>query len=188
MIPLDILFSQEGQIGLKPSTTTTDQFRQIRGDVLLMNANNEPLSPTEARRLALLVIQSARFPFLATVDGNQPRLRPVSPLRSDGFTIYIASLRRYGKTGEIAGNSHVEVGYLDAHHNQVRITGVAEVVTDKVLLRNIWDANALLRQYVGTPDNPELILYRIRPSRVRYMREWALEYHEVPLDASDKPV
>ena len=42
-----------------------------------------------------------------------------------------------------------------------------------------------LRQYVGKPDNPELIVYRIRPTRVRYMREWALDYHEVPLEATD---
>jgi general stress protein 26 len=153
-----------------------------------MNQNYEPISPADARRLALLVLQSARFPFLATVDGHQPRLRPVSPLRSDGFTVYVASLRRYGKTAEIAADPRVELGYLDAHHNQVRITGVAEVVTDQALLHEIWDANALLRQYVGNPDNPELILYRIRPSRVRYMREWALDYHEVPLEAADRPV
>jgi hypothetical protein len=29
-------------------------------------------------------------------------------------------------------------------------------------------------------DNPELIVYRIRPARVRFMKEWALDYHEVP--------
>jgi general stress protein 26 len=156
--------------------------------VLAVNPSNDPVSPAEARRLALLVVQSARFPFLATVDGHQPRLRPVSPLRSDGFTIYIASLRRYGKTAEIAADPRVELCYLDAHHNQVRITGIAEVVTDDTFLREIWDANALLRQYVGSPDNPELILYRIRPSRVRYMREWALDYHEVPLEAADGPI
>ncbi len=39
----------------------------------------------------------------------------------------------------------------------------------------------LLRAYLGTPDNPELIIYRIQPQRVQYMREWALHYHEVPL-------
>jgi general stress protein 26 len=147
-----------------------------------MSPDIAPISPKDARRLALLVIQSARFPFLATVDGNQPRLRPVSPLRSDGFTIYIANLRRYGKTAEIAANSRVELAYLDAQHNQVRITGIAEVVTDKPLIQEMWDTHALLRQYVGSPDNPELIIYRIHPSRVRYMREWALEYYDVPLD------
>jgi general stress protein 26 len=63
----------------------------------------------------------------------------------------------------------------------VRITGVAEVVTDRVLLESIWAGNALLRAYLGTPDNPDLIIYRILPHQVRYMREWALHYHEVPL-------
>ena len=28
----------------------------------------------------------------------------------------------------------------------------------------------------------EMIVYRVTPTRVRYMREWALEYHEVPLE------
>lgn len=154
----------------------------------MLNSDDKAISPAEARRLALIVLQSARFPFLATIDGNQPRLRPVSPLRSDGFTVLVASMRRYGKTSEIAANPRVELGYLDAQHNQVRITGVAEVVTDRAEIQSIWDTNALLRQYLGTPDNPELIIYRIRPSRVRYMREWALEYHEVPLEPADNPV
>ena len=47
-------------------------------------------------------------------------------------------------------------------------------------LQQIWDDNPLLRQYLGALDNPEFILYRIRPTRIRYMREWALDYHEVP--------
>jgi hypothetical protein len=38
-----------------------------------------------------------------------------------------------------------------------------------------------LRQHLGSLDNPELIVYRMRPNRVRYMQEWALEYYEVPL-------
>jgi general stress protein 26 len=75
----------------------------------------------------------------------------------------------------------VELCYLDKDHNQVRITGTADVVTDHALLQAIWEANPLLRHYLGTPDNPDLIVYRISPSRVRYMREWALEYHEIPL-------
>ena len=55
-------------------------------------------------------------------------------------------------------------------------------VSDQAVLREIWDANPLLRNYLGSIDNPELIVYRIAPRRVRYMKEWALDYHEVPLD------
>ena len=141
-----------------------------------------PLDPAEVIERARRVVAADRFPFLATCDGEQPRLRPVSPVKTDGFTVYLANLRSYHKTREIAANPRVELGYLDEHHDQVRITGTAEVVTDREVLQEIWDANPLLRQYLGTPDNPELIVYRIRPSRVRYMQEWALEYHEVPCD------
>ena len=143
----------------------------------------KPVKPDEVRRLALDVIAADRFPFLASMDGDQPRLRPVSPVRTDEFTVYVANLRSYHKTGEIAANPKVELGYLNQQHDQVRITGVAHVVKDRATLQAIWDDNPLLRNYLGSIDNPDLIVYRIEPAQVRYMREWALEYHDVRIDS-----
>jgi general stress protein 26 len=140
------------------------------------------IDPKDLVNLSLGVIRDDRFPHLATIDGDQPRLRPVSPVKTDGFTVYVANLRMYGKTAEIAANPKVELCYLDDKHNQVRLTGIAEIVTDRAVLQEIWDANALMRQYLGSLDNPQLIVYRILPRRVRYMQEWALEYYEVPLN------
>jgi general stress protein 26 len=137
------------------------------------------IDPTRLVELALSVVRADRFPDLATLDGDQPRVRPVSPVRTDGFTVYVANLRGYHKTEEIAANPKVELCYLDDKHDQVRITGVAEVVAERPILQEIWDGNPLLRQYLGSLDNPELIVYRIRPRRVRFMKEWALVYHEV---------
>ena len=141
----------------------------------------QPVSPDDAPRLAMEVMQKAKFPMLATVDGDQPHLRPVSPVLTEGFVVYVANLRTYGKTGQIARNSKVELCYLDDAHDQVRITGSAEILADPDLLETIWRDNPLLRRYLGQPDNPSLIIYRIRPTRIRFMREWALEYHEIPL-------
>src|SRR6266536_1924856 len=140
----------------------------------------QPVKPEEVLALALTVVAADRFPYLATIDGDQPRLRPVSPVRTEGFTVYVANLRSYHKTVEIAANPKVELCYLDDHHDQVRLTGVAEVVADPALLQEIWDENPLLRQYLGSLDNPQLLVYRIRLVRVRFMKEWALDYHEVP--------
>ncbi|HET6882192.1 MAG TPA: pyridoxamine 5'-phosphate oxidase family protein [Pirellulales bacterium] len=141
-----------------------------------------PIDAERALELARAVMAHDRFPQLATIDGDQPRLRPVSPVRTEGFTIYVANLRSYGKTREIAANPKVELCYVDDGHNQVRITGLAEVVSNRALLEQIWNDNPLLRQYLGTLENPELIVYCIRPNRVRYMQEWALQYHEVPVE------
>jgi general stress protein 26 len=144
----------------------------------------KPIPAADLVRLSQDLIKRARFPQLATVDGSQPRVRPVSPVRVEGFTIYIANLRSYHKTAEISANPRVELCYLDDKHDQVRITGQAEVLTDRTLLEQIWEANPLLRNYLGSIDNPELIIYRVIPERVRYMQEWALEYYEVPTDQS----
>lgn len=152
-----------------------------RGTAIMTTPTPKPVPPDELVKLALAVVQADRFPYLATMDGDQPRVRPISPVRTDRFTVYVANLRSYHKTAEIANNPKVELCYLDDRHDQVRITGVAEIVTDDALLQEIWGSNPLLRQYLGRIDNPELLVYRIRPSRVRYMREWALDYHEVPL-------
>jgi general stress protein 26 len=142
-----------------------------------------PVEPAKVAELALAVIAADHFPYLASIDGDQPRVRPVSPVRTDRFTVYVANLRSYHKTAEIAANPKVELCYLDEKHDQVRITGVAEIVADRKLLQEIWDANPLLRQYLGSIDNPALIVYRVRPVRVRFMREWALDYHELPAEA-----
>ena len=141
----------------------------------------EPIDPADLPALAQGVMADAKFPMLASIDGDQPRLRPVSPVKTDRFTVYVANLKAYHKTQEIAANPKVELCYMDSRHDQVRITGIAEVLEDADEIQAIWDSNPLLRQYLGTPDNPMLIIYKIVPTQVRFMREWALEYHEADL-------
>lgn len=137
------------------------------------------IDPSEVPQRAAEIVKKIKFPMLATIDGDQPRVRPVSPVRTDGFVVYIANLKSYGKTLEIEHNNNVELCYIDEDHNQVRITGQAEVIKDRQLLEEIWNANRLLQHYLGSIDNPELIVYKINPQRVRFMLEWALKYYEV---------
>lgn len=139
------------------------------------------IDPADVPRLAAEIVKKVRFPMFSTMDGDQPRVRPVSPVRTDGFVVYIANLKSYGKTSEIEKNPKVELCYLDEEHNQVRITGKVEVVIDRNLLEEIWKANRLLQHYLGSIDNPQLVVYKVVPVRVRFMLEWALDYYEVPV-------
>lgn len=147
----------------------------------------KPIEPDQLLGLALTVLQNDHFPYLATMDGDQPRVRPVSPVRTVGFTVYVANLRMYHKTVEIQANPKVELCYLDQDHNQVRITGIAEVLTDKTLIKDIWENHNLLQQFMADPFDPSLIIYKVLPKQVRYMQEWALQYHEVPFEQAPTP-
>lgn len=141
----------------------------------------EPVAPEELVAVARGVIRANRFPFLATIDGEEPRLRPVTLSWEDGFQIYFVSLRRFHKTIELARNPRAEFCFMDEKHDQVRVSGIAEVVTDRALLERAWNQDPLLSRYLGTIDNPEFMLWRVRPGRVRYMKEWAIDYQDVPL-------
>lgn len=128
----------------------------------------------------------ARFPMLATVDasgadGLQPRVRPVF-LRVGGR---LYCLRRQSpplrQDGRDRRPSPRRTPLSLPAHDQVRITATAEILTDSAKIAEIWTTNPLLRRYLGQPDNPDLIIYRLLPERVRFMREWALEYFEIPI-------
>src|SRR5688572_3542083 len=137
--------------------------------------------PEDVRDLALNTMRQAKFPMLASMDGDQPRVRPVSPVKTADFTAYVASFRSSHKTGEIRDNAKVELCYMSGQHDQVRITGMAEEVVERDVIQEIWNTNPLLRSYLGSIDNPDFMLYRIVPIHVRFMREWALDYHDVPI-------
>ena len=141
-----------------------------------------PVPLTEnVRDLALATMRQAKFPMLASMDGDQPRVRPVSPVKTTDFTAFVASFRSSHKTGELDENAKVELCYMSDKHDQVRITGIAERVVERDVIEGIWEANPLLRSYLVTMDNPEFMLYRIVPIRVRFMREWALDYLDVEM-------
>ena len=143
---------------------------------------SKPFDKEKLPEIAIECMNEAKFPVLATVDDNQPRARPVSPVKTEGFTVYVANLRQYGKTQEIKANPKVELCYISSSHDQVRISGIATVLNDRGEIEEIWKTNPLLRKYLGNSDNPELIIYKILPNDVRFMREWALEYYQVPID------
>ena len=72
------------------------------------------------------IIAEDKFPQLATIDGDQPRLRPVSPVRTDEFVVYVANLRFYHKTREIEANPKVELCYMDQGHNPMEVPLIGE--------------------------------------------------------------
>jgi general stress protein 26 len=93
--------------------------------------------PDDVRELALSTMRHAKFPMMASMDGDQPRVRPVSPVKTTDFTAYVASFRSSHKTGEIEDNAKVELCYMSEKHDQVRITGMAEEVVEREVVPRV---------------------------------------------------
>ncbi len=106
---------------------------------------------------------------IATVDGNEPRVRIVHPTW-DGDTLWFATGPESPKAQQIRRNARVDIQYQVAPPDfvHVMVRGTAELVTDQAARKHAWETiDYDLTQFGSTgPDDPNFLPVRITPTRV----------------------
>ncbi|MBN2335730.1 pyridoxamine 5'-phosphate oxidase family protein [Candidatus Bathyarchaeota archaeon] len=125
--------------------------------------------------------------YLATVDGEQPRVRPMSLIKAgDGF--YMITGARGGvdarKLMQIRANPRVEY-YMTLEGKEVngfvRGMGVATIVGDKKTKKKVYDMIGWARSYFDTVDHTDYALLRIDHTGFSYRKPDTAEIVDVPL-------
>lgn len=127
------------------------------------------------------MIQDAGVGYLATVEGNEPRVRPMMPgVFSDG-TLYLATAKGSPKLSQIEKNSNCEMSFIDKRLSQVRVRGKARIDND--IKKKEWLSNAvpMLRSYFPTPSDPNFVLLEFKPTKVLLIHIGEQEYTEVKI-------
>lgn len=129
-------------------------------------------SIAEVQKEVWNLLKPSQCVYLATAEGDQPRVRPVTLLDIDR-RFWIATGRRSAKARQILRNPNVEfclpltetcgTGYL-------RIAGVATAEEDSETRRRIGDQISFLREYWSGPDDPNVILIRITRVEIEYLK------------------
>ena len=113
--------------------------------------------------------QKAIWCAIATVSGNEPRVRMVHPTW-DGDVLWFATGPDTPKAKQLRENPHVDVQYQVAPPDfiHVMVRGTAELVTDPATKQHAWDTiDYDLTQFGSTaPDDPNFLPVRITPTRV----------------------
>lgn len=144
--------------------------------------------PTAARDLALELLRTVPEADLATCEGDQPRVRPVSIAAVEGSDVFVASFAHWGKVAEVTANPRVELSFMDAQKRHVRLTGTATLVGEASEKHRIWESFPMMQGYFPTADDPRYALLRVEVARVRVKDAWELEYREVePVDLGAHP-
>jgi uncharacterized pyridoxamine 5'-phosphate oxidase family protein len=129
--------------------------------------------------LVQTLLRSVPEAHFATVDGDQPRVRPVSIARVQGDRIWFASFRRWGKIAEIQVNPRSELSFVDTRGRHLRLTGTALLEEGAQIKRQVWDSFAMMQRYFPDPSDPGYALIEFRVERVRVKDAWELDYREV---------
>lgn len=108
---------------------------------------------------AIDLLRDAGFGYLATVEGDQPRVRPMMPyLVEDEKRLLMAFLGRSRSIAQIKKNPRVEFCFVDRKMCYCRVAGHAKISTDIDKKTILWDNIPMLKQYFGSPADPNFIL------------------------------
>jgi len=109
--------------------------------------------------------------FLATLDGDQPRVRPVTLINFDG-RFWITTDTWSGKVKQIQKNPKVELSFVFKKGNRdccIRVAGLAKIVKDKETKTKLARHCDFFSKHWEKVDDPNYTLLEIRPYEVTHV-------------------
>lgn len=102
--------------------------------------------------------------WIATVDGNQPRVRPVGLWFADesGFYFQISGKKDFYQ--QLLKNPSIEAAFYapgDGLGTVLRISGQVEFLDEPALKCRVIQDRPFLKQFGLTEDDPNLIIFRL---------------------------
>ena len=110
--------------------------------------------------------------YLATVDGNQPRVRALGFWFADetGFYFQTASMKEIPHQLEV--NPRVEACFYKQDGAMLRIAGETEFINDQALKEKAMTDRPFLKRFGLTADSPELVIFRLAHGEAHF---WTME-------------
>jgi len=116
------------------------------------------------------IIKDAGFGFLATVEGEQPRVRPMMPvLTDDGKKLLLALLKRSRTIPQVQANPRLEVCFVDRKMWYCRVAGKGSISDNLDNKTFVWNSIPMLRQYFSGPEDENYVLMEIDIESVEAM-------------------
>jgi len=117
--------------------------------------------------------------YLATAEGDQPRVRPVTLLDLEE-KFWIATSPRSAKARQILRNPNVEFCYPledERGNGYIRVSGIAELVHDPATTDRIGNQVPFLMDHWSGTQDPDFCLIRISRVEIEYMEPGAESAH-----------
>jgi pyridoxamine 5'-phosphate oxidase len=113
---------------------------------------------------------------LATLEGNQPRVRGMFMYKADAQGIIFHTGAFKALYSQLLKSKQVEICF-NSPDKQVRIEGVVEILNDLTLKKEILEARPWLKPLLGQQGDDALVIFRITGCKVSV---WTMESNFEP--------
>lgn len=134
------------------------------------------MSNSDIEKILEILKDRTNIAFLATVDGDRPDVRAITPRIEDDLTIWLNTSSGSRKVEQIENNPNIALAFIEYSDNPITATvyGKAELVEDRETRRRIWDlaGDEVLRGYFPDgPDSERYCLIKVHTEEIKWWDE-----------------
>lgn len=114
------------------------------------------MNSSDREKIVSIMKETCMHAYLATCDGDQPRVRPVSPIVEDDMSIWVTTFASSRKVKQISENPKISLAFVEQPQGDKAavVIGEAQIIPDLGEKKRVWKlATFDLSEYF--PDGPE---------------------------------
>lgn len=131
------------------------------------------MDSSDKEKIVAIMKQTSLHAYLATCDGDQPRVRPISPIVEDDLSVWVTTFASSRKVKQINQNPKICLAFVQQPNGEkaVIIIGEAQIVPDMEQKKRVWGlATFDLSQHF--PKGPESEEFCVLKTNVKKIEWW----------------
>jgi general stress protein 26 len=130
------------------------------------------VSASDEQKIVSIMRNNYLHANLATCDGDQPRVRIVSPVVEDNMSIWVTTRSTSRKVRQLRDNPKVCLAFVEPPDGDKAVTviGEAQIIPDSEKRRRIWQLAPfdLYEHFPNGPDSDDFCVLKIMASRIEW--------------------
>jgi len=131
---------------------------------------------SDEQKIVSLMKDNSLHAYLATCDGDQPRVRPVSPIVEDDMSIWVTTGGTSRKVKQIRQNPKICLAFVEQPNGEKAATviGEARIIPDIEKKKRVWKLAPfdLYEHFPDGPDSNDFCLLKIIAKRIEWRESW----------------
>lgn len=130
----------------------------------------------DEQKIVSIMRENSLHAYLATSDGDQPRVRPVSPIVEDDMSIWITTFSTSRKVSQIRQNPKICLAFVEQPQGDKAVTvlGKAEIIEDMQKKKKVWNLATfdLSEHFPDGPESANFCLLKVDIDRIEWRDDW----------------
>jgi len=130
------------------------------------------MNPPDEQKIVSIMKDNYLYANLATCDGDQPRVRIVSPVVEDDMSIWVTTRSTSRKISQLRENPKICLAFVEPPEGDKSVTviGEAQIIPDLEKRRRTWKLAPfdLYEHFPDGPDSDDFCLLKIIPKKIEW--------------------